>query len=80
MLLYYESYNSMCCTPNSRFPNLITSSKRDAFFVTLNQANEEHEELLRARDSIIAALQSSLSAKDLEMEVIPVVSFICVHS
>lgn len=35
----------------------------------LFQAFEEHSEILKARDAMIAALQSSLSAKDLELEV-----------
>lgn len=35
----------------------------------LFQAFEEHSEILKARDAMIAALQSSLSAKDSELEV-----------
>ena len=35
----------------------------------LFQAFEEHSEILKARDAMIAALQSSLSVKDLELEV-----------
>lgn len=35
----------------------------------LFQAFEEHSEILKARDAMTAALQSSLSAKDLELEV-----------
>ena len=34
------------------------------------QAFEEHAEVLKARDAMIAALQSSLSAKDMELEVV----------
>lgn len=34
------------------------------------QAFEEHAEVLKARDAMIAALQSSSSAKDMELEVV----------
>jgi len=38
--------------------------------IDIFQAFEEHAEVLKARDAMIAALQSSLSAKDMELEVV----------
>ena len=43
------------------------------------QAFEEHAEVLKARDAMIAALQSSLSAKDMELEVAYYSAFVVKH-
>ena len=51
------------------FINLSMFSKHGYETAVLFQAIEEHAEVLKARDAMIAALQSSLSAKDMELEV-----------
>ena len=51
------------------FTNFSMLSKHGYETVVLLQAIEEHAEVLKARDAMIAALQSSLSAKDMELQV-----------
>lgn len=60
---------AVCGVFEALFTNLSMFSKHGYETAVLFQAIEEHAEVLKARDAMIAALQSSLSAKDMELEV-----------